>query len=169
LSTRKKTPIQQAIINLRERLHLTQQQLAMAMNVTVVSVCRWETSRPPAGFSLVQLMDFARRSGAADLADIFEKAVWGDIHGNVSPERQYIVLRIPGRAPETALNELRAAKDHPLVGPEYRKVLRDLEHGVKLLEKVLAGDPGASELLRLTRRDLEEELEHEEKRTKTQS
>ncbi len=127
MSTKKRTPIQEAVVALRKRLQLTQQQLAVAMNVTVVTVCRWETSRPPSGLSLLQLDGFARGSGANEIAETFKAAISEEC------PRQYIVTRLPERAGEAALTELRAYKDVPCIDREYRKALRALERAHRRL------------------------------------
>jgi transcriptional regulator with XRE-family HTH domain len=169
MSTKKRrTPVQEAVLALRKQLGLTQQQLAVAMNVTVVTVCRWETSRPPSGFSLVQLMMFARRCDTAELSNLFEKHIWEEIRSSQQQQRQYVITRLPDRAAETALSELRARKDHPLIGAEYVKVLRTIERAIRLLtEQVSATDAGASQMLQQTHEDLKQELRDEENRTKT--
>jgi DNA-binding transcriptional regulator YiaG len=70
-----KTPAQMALLAMRDKLYLTQQELAAAMGVTSVSVCRWETSRSPAGMSLLRLFLFARRAGARQAAGVFQEAL----------------------------------------------------------------------------------------------
>lgn len=70
-----KTPVQLALRGLREKLGLTQQQFSEALGVTMVTVCRWETSRPPSGYSLIRLVMFSQRSGASEEAELFQKAL----------------------------------------------------------------------------------------------
>src|SRR5215831_17070780 len=84
---RDKTEAQLAILELRKHRGLTQQQLAVHMGVTLTSVNRWETRRPPRGYFLMRLasvaMDFERK----DLAEIFlagadkELAAIGELSG----------------------------------------------------------------------------------------
>jgi transcriptional regulator with XRE-family HTH domain len=165
MSRKKRTPLQEAVLALRERLHLTQQQLATAMDVTVVTVCRWETTREPSGLSLAQLMMFARSRGEAELGDVFEEAIWKVI-GPLSRWRWEDKRQL---AVEAALSELRARRDDPLIGPEYRKILRAIERAVRLIvEHGPAGDASVLPVLQ-TYRDLKQELHDEKKRTQTQS
>jgi transcriptional regulator with XRE-family HTH domain len=79
MSTKKKTQVQLALIELRRRLGMTQQGLSEALHVTMVSVCRWETSRPPAGLSLIRLAKYARDAGLNDVAVIFEEELSGTV------------------------------------------------------------------------------------------
>lgn len=69
-----KTPVQDAIVNLRKRLCLTQAAFALRIGVTAVTVCRWETSRPPTGTSLALLEQFAARWGQPGIAAVFRQA-----------------------------------------------------------------------------------------------
>lgn len=71
------TPLQQAVFDLRRQLNFTQQELAEAVGVTSVTVCRWETSRSPTGWSLAVLTEFAHRVKADKIAEIFEQALNG--------------------------------------------------------------------------------------------
>jgi transcriptional regulator with XRE-family HTH domain len=98
-----RTPVQLAIISLRKRLGLTQRKLALALDVTVVTTCRWETSRPPSGASLAQLADFARSAGEAEIANIFNESFSQEFHVDVprSP-----LKRLHWEAPGDAMNEL---------------------------------------------------------------
>lgn len=70
-----KTPVQEALINLRVKLGLTQQDVADALDVTQISVCRWETCRPPSGWSLAMLANWAREEKAEEVAQVFEQAL----------------------------------------------------------------------------------------------
>jgi transcriptional regulator with XRE-family HTH domain len=71
----KKMPVQRALIVLRSQLDLTQEALARELRVSPVSVCRWETIRPPSGFTLLQLAVFALAQGARDSAKVFHEAL----------------------------------------------------------------------------------------------
>ena len=75
-----RTPIQRALRTLREKLCMTQQQFSNELGAATISVCRWETSRPPRGFTLAQLATFARRFGVLEVAEVFEKALDEDLH-----------------------------------------------------------------------------------------
>lgn len=69
-----KHPIQLAIIELRRRLGLTQQQLAVELGKAVVTVARWETSRIPSTEELSALAVFCHRRGLDDLTGRFAAA-----------------------------------------------------------------------------------------------
>jgi transcriptional regulator with XRE-family HTH domain len=87
-------PAQQAVVDLRRALNLSQQKLATLMGKSIVTVARWETSRPPTGASLYELLLFAERRGQRDiaraLADVIheagnpEKRVWSDLDREIS-------------------------------------------------------------------------------------
>lgn len=63
--------LQQAIVELRRRLGLTQQDLAVHLGKAVVTIARWETARPPRGESLAALVRMAEAAGHDDLAAAF--------------------------------------------------------------------------------------------------
>jgi transcriptional regulator with XRE-family HTH domain len=97
MSTRKKrTPIQEAVRQLRQRLNLTQERLAQQLGVVLASVARWESSRPPKGYSLARLHMFAQRfEQTQDLSEIFFQAA--------EAERQSVISKLPRSVPEKAL------------------------------------------------------------------
>jgi len=67
--------VQQAIVELRRRLGMTQQALAVHLGKAVVTVARWETTRPPKGESLVALIRMAQAAGHDDLAAVFTRSL----------------------------------------------------------------------------------------------
>jgi DNA-binding XRE family transcriptional regulator len=81
MSTRR-TATQVALVDLRKRCAKTQEQFAHAIEVTSVTVCRWETVRPPRGISLIRLAAIAAAYGHDDLSAIFlnearrESPIW---------------------------------------------------------------------------------------------
>ena len=62
-------------MDLRNRLNLSQQMLADELQVTQVSVARWENHLQPNGIYLYLLATFARSSGQPEIAAIFENAL----------------------------------------------------------------------------------------------
>jgi transcriptional regulator with XRE-family HTH domain len=68
--------IQWAIVALRQKLNFSQNELAQAMQVHPVTVCRWETSRPPRGESLLQLFAFAQQADVPLVVSAFRKALF---------------------------------------------------------------------------------------------
>lgn len=130
---RTRTECQQALVDLRERLGLTQRKLALALDVTVVSVCRWETSRPPSGTVLAKLADFARSSGQVDLAELFNRCLWEGMQVTT-----YAWRPIPSLTASLALQELFDSTD-PLIVKERRRLVSQLVkvHGL-LIRKAVA-------------------------------
>ncbi len=72
---RRLTVTQKALVDLRNRLDLSQQMLANEIQVTQVSVARWENHLQPKGIYLYLLATFARSSGQSEIAAIFENAL----------------------------------------------------------------------------------------------
>lgn len=68
----RQTRSQCAVIQLRKTLGLTQQELAVQMGKAVVTIARWETSRPPTGVALVELEQVALNGGQRELATMFK-------------------------------------------------------------------------------------------------
>ena len=93
-SERKLTRAQQAVIDLRKALGVTQQRLATMMGKSLVTVARWESSRPPTGASLYELLLFAERHGQRSVAYVLSEVihqagnpkipVWSDLDREVS-------------------------------------------------------------------------------------
>lgn len=151
--------MQDALIALRKKLNLTQQQFSDAVGVTMISVSRWETTRPPSGVSLAQLQRFARESGAMEIAQVFQQA--GD-----EDRLKYFFPVIP--SPELAVRELRIAlhrNPSPARRRAYLAVLRALSraHGT-LLDQPHREDESADRVeWSDTQMNLEWLLKHEEK------
>lgn len=68
-----RSDLQQAIVELRQRLGLTQQDLAIHLGKAVVTIARWETARPPRGESLAALVRVAKATGHEDLEAVFAR------------------------------------------------------------------------------------------------
>jgi transcriptional regulator with XRE-family HTH domain len=66
-----KTETQLAVVELRKHAGMTQQQLAVEMGLSIVTVTRWETSRPPQGIYLLHLASIAKKLKRPDLQRIF--------------------------------------------------------------------------------------------------
>jgi transcriptional regulator with XRE-family HTH domain len=162
----RKTDIQEAVIALRKELGLTQQQLSEAMKVTVVTVCRWETVRPPSGLSLVRLAEFARQSGNDRIAGIFQSVIFETYH------KSYGFVPEKGRAAQSVLIELLAALENPEGARAYREVLLALRRAhLRLMKLARSGAiemTGSIEGQKSVLEDLDWELRYEEKQKKTQ-
>jgi transcriptional regulator with XRE-family HTH domain len=67
--------VQQALVDLRRHLEITQLELALQLGVTPGSVARWETTYPPRERALQRLAEFADRKGELVWASIFHGAL----------------------------------------------------------------------------------------------
>jgi transcriptional regulator with XRE-family HTH domain len=74
-ASKPRTAIQQALIEFRRQLAITQLQLALELGVTPATTARWETTHPPRGRALQQIADFAERRGALVWAENFRAAL----------------------------------------------------------------------------------------------
>src|SRR5215831_4363478 len=68
-SSKRRTPLQKAIVALRRELNLTQEGLAREMGVTLPAVGHWETDSRPGNIALARLEQLA--AAHPDLAAIF--------------------------------------------------------------------------------------------------
>jgi transcriptional regulator with XRE-family HTH domain len=75
LSTHR-TPISQALIELRTRLGDSQQAFSNRLGVALQTVTRWETSSPPTGMALSRLGALAVDCGHPDLSAVFATAAF---------------------------------------------------------------------------------------------
>jgi transcriptional regulator with XRE-family HTH domain len=77
MSIRKKprTPEQRALIELRTRMSLSQQEFSEYLKVSLPTVGNWETRNPPGGYTLLILQWTALKHGHRDLAKVFEASV----------------------------------------------------------------------------------------------
>jgi transcriptional regulator with XRE-family HTH domain len=64
-----------ALVEMRNYLHLTQEQLAQRLRVSSITVSRWETTHPPRGKTLQRLRDFAKRQGATGAVGRFQTQI----------------------------------------------------------------------------------------------
>jgi transcriptional regulator with XRE-family HTH domain len=112
MSTKKqsgRTETQRAIVELRKHLGMTQQQLSTLMGVTLTSVGRWETTRPPRGFYLWHLAFLAKQSTQPHLQRIFLE---GLAKGSGEDSRLLQSLKDAKEAPRQLLEALNSAIFH---------------------------------------------------------
>jgi transcriptional regulator with XRE-family HTH domain len=83
----KRTAVQDAVLDLRHRLGMTQERFALALHVGLVTVARWERSREPTGISLARLELLAIQLNQQELANIFHTAQLLDAANLMIPER----------------------------------------------------------------------------------
>jgi transcriptional regulator with XRE-family HTH domain len=139
-----KTDVQKTLIAMRHRLNLTQQQLAVALKVSAVTVGRWESTRSPTGTSLTQLAAFAHEAGDEEGARVF--------HGAAFPEKIHIEIDFArseadrmAKAPDAALKQIRENRRNRAVKREYICVLRALLRAHQVLtHQALEGLKGKS-------------------------
>src|SRR5262245_35618692 len=112
---KERDPIQKAITALRQQIGLTQNGLAFEMEVAILTISRWETSKTAVRLNLYRLWDLAREYGLTEIAKVFEEA-W--LNGGRRGVRRQLILRRPGRVSDTALNDLRLHRFHPLIDPD---------------------------------------------------
>jgi transcriptional regulator with XRE-family HTH domain len=72
---KKRTPVQLAMKDLRDRMGLTQAKLAQLMRVQLPSLGAWEAGEPPRGVALARLLLLARAVGARGPAGVFQTAL----------------------------------------------------------------------------------------------
>jgi transcriptional regulator with XRE-family HTH domain len=161
---KKRTPIQEAVIEMRKRLELTQQQLSEALGVVLPTVGRWESSRPPSGFSLARLYMYAQRfDNTRDLSEIFWQAA--------EAERRSVISRLPRSIPERALWQVRTMAQHrpEKMREPYLVVLRALlDAHAKLLGVTTWPEELFDEEINwdTTHYELKREIEREEEKSK---
>jgi transcriptional regulator with XRE-family HTH domain len=73
--TRKRTPVQVALIELRGRLGHSQESLARQLKVSLPTVGKWETTTPPTAVALAVLYKLAADNGHEKLARVFDTAL----------------------------------------------------------------------------------------------
>src|SRR5947209_1616164 len=75
-TARERSAISAAVIELRQGLGQTQQQFAHALGVSITTIARWETNRPPRGTILADLARIARSEVKTfEIAEIFRRAI----------------------------------------------------------------------------------------------
>jgi transcriptional regulator with XRE-family HTH domain len=162
-----RTSQQQAVVSLRKSLGLTQRELAAALKVTVTTVCRWETSRPPSGAHLRELARFAHDAGEIEICNILMQPFAPE----ESPELLRELRGTPTPLPvEDACSELRLyCKDYPLIADQYLKLLEHLKdvHVALVIEAIAAlgrspSTEQANKVLQFqrTHERLQEEVKH---------
>ena len=71
--------VSETVRKLRGSFGETQEEFARRMDTAVVTIARWETSRPPRGKALKALAELARSKSLPEYADVFEQAARGEI------------------------------------------------------------------------------------------
>jgi transcriptional regulator with XRE-family HTH domain len=118
--TKSRTPIQQALIKLRQQLNLTQQELAVAMRTTTTSVARWESSLSPRGRALDQLARFAAQQGLRDWEGLFTRAIFQEEF--IERNRRFS-LAGEGLDLQIAVANVYQFREHPKVARSFARML----------------------------------------------
>lgn len=63
--------VQEAMRELRSQLGISQEKLARQLDLTLKTISRYETVKPPTGKVLTKLHDLAANAGRSDLAKVF--------------------------------------------------------------------------------------------------
>jgi hypothetical protein len=122
-------------------------------------VARWETTRPPSGYSLLRLADFARANRQLEIAEVFQTALYLE-----DPARNLFLGFKPQPAALSALEEIRSIRVG--LGGEYLKVLRALERAHARMLEVFSPENENYREWQRTHQELKWEIEDEEKRQK---
>jgi transcriptional regulator with XRE-family HTH domain len=98
-TSRKKSAVSLALTALREAVGDTQQQFAVRLGTTVVTIGRWETSHPPSGKTLERLLKLAKKHRHAESVQIFEAALgqetdWRKIERRIGQIRDRFNLKV---------------------------------------------------------------------------
>jgi transcriptional regulator with XRE-family HTH domain len=156
--------VRDALRELRRRLQMTQQDLAVHLGKAVVTVARWETTRPPRGGELSTLMKLAVQHGWPDLAGVFAHWLGEDLEMRGE--------RLPRTIEENAVADLlfTAMRNRhlPEVRASYHQALQALLSGLEAVgrslrvgEKVRGIDDYGFQILESEARGLAEELARE--------
>jgi transcriptional regulator with XRE-family HTH domain len=97
-TSRKKSAVSLALTALREGLGDTQQQFAVRLATTTVTIARWETSHPPSGKTLERLIKVAKKYRHAESMKIFDAAFrretyWRDVERRIGQIRDRFNLK----------------------------------------------------------------------------
>ena len=76
-ASRRKTPIQKALIEMRRRLKHSQQSMSEFLGIAMQTIARWETSGEPGAPALVMLWNLAKTYKFDDLSAVFEAEIRG--------------------------------------------------------------------------------------------
>ena len=156
--------VRDALRELRRRLQMTQQDLAVHLGKAVVTAARWETSRPPRGGELATLMKLAVQHGWPDLAGVFAHWLGEDLEMRGE--------RLPRTIEENTVADLLFTtmrnRHLPEVQAAYDQALRALLSGLEAVgralrdeQKVLGIDDYGFQILESEARGLAEELRRE--------
>ena len=97
---KRKEVTSKAIRDLRQEMHLTQQEFANRLGIAIRTIARWENDQPPHGAALVKLAQLANARELASIEDCFVSALADESpNSNVSMEPE---LRAWAEGMETA-------------------------------------------------------------------
>lgn len=79
LSSLPRSPVSEAVRQLRLHLGLTQQLFAVKLGTALATIARYETDRTPRGKILIEFNRLAEQAGRKDLAQIFSRAAYDQL------------------------------------------------------------------------------------------
>jgi transcriptional regulator with XRE-family HTH domain len=128
--SRPRTAVQQALIELRRQLGITQLQLALKVDVTPTTTARWETTHPPRGPTLERIASFAEGQGALVWAKVFR-----DVLGQQRHDVRY--QRSLKRMPEPHQDVMDAAQNVSRAMYWYGDDVRLISYWAGILENLV--------------------------------
>jgi transcriptional regulator with XRE-family HTH domain len=136
-----KTPVQQALVDLRRRLGITQLELALKLGLTPVTPARWESSHLPHGHRLDQLARFAEEHEAPDLARIFRTALQREEQLKLQYDN---LLRTSDETVdfEAAIRDAWEVSGYPRVAHRWNRIVDDL---IFILRQKIREEPTRSQ------------------------
>ena len=127
--------ITKAVRQVRKHFGETQPQFAQRMKTAVVTIARWETSRPPRGESLEDFLALAKSENLADCVEVFREA----LSGHIEPAPSSPVLERIVSALERIADQLERAEAYRVTKTGKKK------HGIRVFAVASAINGRAAE------------------------
>src|SRR5689334_11883958 len=133
---RERSPLSEALIQLRQTLGHSQQQFASRTGLAVTTIARYETSRPPRGRELGIFHRLAVEAHRPDIAAAFGEAM--------ADELSMKAERIPRTIEESILADLlflmmRNRQHSPAIGNAFRKTIEQIFRTFEVLKTAFRG------------------------------
>jgi transcriptional regulator with XRE-family HTH domain len=162
------TKTQQAIIDLRASQQWTQADLAAYMERDRATIGRWESIRPPRGYSLIELSKVAYDFGLFHLREIFDEALE---HDSELVRGEAVYPNVPLEAAVDRVYHWAHGQNRTALAYQtYRKLLRTIvqSHGALIQEMTKEKRPYTTEFreLQIEIEEMEDQEERVEDRKK---
>lgn len=82
----------EAVRNLRKALGDTQQSFAQRLGLAISTVVRYESTRPPKGTALAQLIQVARENDLPEIAQLFAEALASELRSFLPPDATKVLV-----------------------------------------------------------------------------